>query len=84
MPEPVDRKDPIRSGEMRQASTSNHPDREEAARERAERDRRDREKMGRQSAASRERKLAEDVTERRDREARENAELAENRNQESS
>lgn len=45
--------------------------------EREERETRDREELGRPPAEARERALAEDVTERRDREAREEAERIE-------
>lgn len=73
MPEPVDRKDPISDEERQTAAGSEHPERKESERELEERQLRDREELGRPPAEARERALAEDVTERRDREAREEA-----------
>lgn len=52
-------------------------DPEKASAERKEREMRDREELGRPPEKARERALAEDVTDRRDREAREEAERIE-------
>lgn len=77
MPEPVDRKDPMSNEELETGSGNEHPDREQSNRERRERELRDREELGRAPAEARERALAEDVTERRERNAREEAERIE-------
>lgn len=73
MPEPVDRKDPMKDDDIDTASRRDHPERDESNRERKEREKRDREELGRPPSEARERALAEDVTERRDREASEQA-----------
>lgn len=77
MPEPADRKEPVTGEELETRSQTQHPDRETANQERKERELRDREELGRPPAEAREGALAEDVTERRDREAREEAERIE-------